>query len=182
LAAVDAGRPQRQQTLHDTIAWSYELLRPALAAVFRRISVFTGGATLEALAAVAVTGGDQTAGPGPLEVAAELQDLSLITVTEGGERAATGMRLVRALAWFWFERGHAAEGRRWLEQAIELAADDTGAARARLAHGLGILLATQGELGAALRVFERSLAVWRALGDRDQQAKELNSLGIVHRM
>ena len=45
LAAADAGRPRRQQTLRDTIAWSYELLSPALAAVFRRMSVFAGGCT-----------------------------------------------------------------------------------------------------------------------------------------
>ena len=44
-----------------------------------------------------------------------------------------------------------------------------------------MLLQQQGELGAALRLLERSLAIWRDLGDRDQQARELNSLGITHR-
>jgi tetratricopeptide (TPR) repeat protein len=39
----------------------------------------------------------------------------------------------------------------------------------------------QGEPDAALRLFERSLVIWRELGDREQQARELNSLGIVHR-
>jgi predicted ATPase/class 3 adenylate cyclase len=260
LAAADAGRPRRQQRLRDTIAWSYDLLSPALAGVFRRMGVFAGGADLDALAAVAVDG----SGPGadPLELAAELQDLSLITVTEGpdgeprlgmletirgyalerlaevgeldqtrrrhaayyagfaeeafqqfhgpvqlavldrletehdnlraaltwsldlsaaggADRAATGARLARALAWFWFERGHATEGRRWLERAIGLTAEDAGAPLAQLAHGLGILLFQLGELDAALPLFERSLAIWRELGDRDQQAKELNSLGIT---
>jgi tetratricopeptide (TPR) repeat protein len=37
-----------------------------------------------------------------------------------------------------------------------------------------------GEQQAALGHFERSLAIWRDLGDRDQQARELNSLGITH--
>ncbi len=40
--------PERQQTLHDTIAWSYDLLRPEEQIVFRRLSVFAGGCTLDA--------------------------------------------------------------------------------------------------------------------------------------
>ena len=50
----------------------------------------------------------------------------------------------------------------------------------RMAHWLGVLLQQQGELDAALPFLERSLAIWRDLGDRDQQARELNSLGITH--
>ena len=37
----------------------------------------------------------------------------------------------------------------------------------------------QGEPQAALLLLERSLAIWRDLGDRDQQARELNSIGIT---
>ena len=44
-----------------------------------------------------------------------------------------------------------------------------------------MLLDEQGELEAGLKFLERSLAIWRELGDRDQQARELNSLGITHR-
>jgi predicted ATPase/DNA-binding XRE family transcriptional regulator len=44
--------PERQRTLADTIGWSYELLEPAEQAVFRRLSVFAGGWTLEATEAV----------------------------------------------------------------------------------------------------------------------------------
>jgi len=40
--------PARQQTLHATIVWSYSLLTPAEQALFRRLSVFVGGFTLEA--------------------------------------------------------------------------------------------------------------------------------------
>lgn len=85
------------------------------------------------------------------------------------------------LGQFWFQHGHVPEGRRWLERAIDLAPDDSGAPLARLAHWLGVLLDEQGELEAGLRFLERSLAIWRELGDRDQQAPELNSLGITHR-
>ena len=56
LAAADAGRPSRQQTLRATIAWSYDLLPPRPAAVLRRAGVFAGGCDVDALAAVALSG------------------------------------------------------------------------------------------------------------------------------
>ncbi|MEJ7741247.1 MAG: hypothetical protein WKF73_01130 [Nocardioidaceae bacterium] len=52
LKASGVGRPTRQQTLRDTIAWSYDLLTPLQQAVFRRLGVFVGGADLDAIAAV----------------------------------------------------------------------------------------------------------------------------------
>jgi len=97
------------------------------------------------------------------------------------ERAAIGLRLVQALALFWYRHGYITEGRQWLQRAIDLTAEDGGAPLAQLAHWLGVLLQQQGEPQAALRLLERSLAIWRGLGDRDQQARELNSLGITHK-
>jgi predicted ATPase len=43
---------RRQQTLDATIGWSYDLLTPALRSALRKLSVFAGGFTLEAAAAV----------------------------------------------------------------------------------------------------------------------------------
>jgi predicted ATPase len=263
LAAADVGQPSRQQTLRNAIAWSYDLLDGDLGRAFCRAGVFAGGCDLDALAAVAAAGAD------PLQVAAGLLDVSLITVTEGTdgeprvgmletirefaldrleqagdlqdarrrhaeyyaavaeraneqlsssgpahlaaldrleaehdnlraaltwslqapaadpapgdrERAATGLRLVQALAHFWYRHGYLTEGRRWLQQAIDLTAADGGAPLAQLAHWLGVLLQQQNEPQAALSLLERSLAIWRDLGDRDQQARELNSLGITY--
>jgi tetratricopeptide (TPR) repeat protein len=91
-----------------------------------------------------------------------------------------GLRLVQALTLFWYEHGHATEGRRWLQRALDLASANGGAPLAGVTHGLGVLMDTQGEPDAARRLFERSLAIWRELGDRDMQARELNSLGIAH--
>jgi predicted ATPase/class 3 adenylate cyclase len=265
LASAEAGRPLRQQTLRNTVAWSYELLPPDVARVFRRMSVFAGGCDLAALDAVAVGAGDPAAADA-LELVAELQDVSLIRVTEDadgeprlgmletireyamerlareddrdgtqrrhaqhyarsaerardqlegpaqltaldqleadhdnlraaltwsleppvadmardGERTVLGLRLVEALTFFWYQRGHAAEAQRWLHRAMDVASPDGGAPLAQVLHGLGMLMDTQAEPEAARLLFERSLAIWRELGDRDQQARNLNSLGIVN--
>jgi predicted ATPase len=47
--------PMRQQTLRGAIDWSYDLLSPAEQTLFRRISVFVGGCTLEGVEAVCNT-------------------------------------------------------------------------------------------------------------------------------
>jgi hypothetical protein len=44
--------PQRQQTLRTTIAWSYDLLEAGEQHLFRRLAVFVGGFTLEAVQAI----------------------------------------------------------------------------------------------------------------------------------
>src|SRR5712692_10419133 len=44
--------PDRQQTLRATIAWSYNLLTPSEQQLFRSLSVFAGGCTLQAVEAI----------------------------------------------------------------------------------------------------------------------------------
>jgi predicted ATPase len=50
--------PTRQQTLRSTIDWSHGLLNRSEQTLFRRLSVFTGGCTLESIEAVCDTKGD----------------------------------------------------------------------------------------------------------------------------
>jgi predicted ATPase/transcriptional regulator with XRE-family HTH domain len=52
--------PARHQSLRDAVAWSYALLSPDEQALFRRLAVFAGGFTVEAVAGVA----DQVSGVG----------------------------------------------------------------------------------------------------------------------
>ncbi len=68
--------PVRQQTLRNTIMWSYGLLDNEEQKLFRRLSVFIGGCTLEAIEAVyVVLDADAT---NVLEKAASLLDKSLL--------------------------------------------------------------------------------------------------------
>jgi predicted ATPase len=77
----------RHQTLRAVVDWSWDLLSDAERAMWRRLSVFTGGATLAA--AEAVTGGVR-AGPGrdgvgdlsTLDVLTSLVDKSLLAVRD----------------------------------------------------------------------------------------------------
>jgi predicted ATPase len=186
--------PARLQTMRDAIAWSHDLLAPEDKKLFRRLAVFVGGCTIEAVEAVVVADADPqvdglegvtslvdrsllqqadgtdgeprfvmletvrefalelleesgeevevrrrhatwclrlaaNAGPdlygGPEQIRwldrLEAEHDNLRAALEWAERTGTsetGLRLVGALYWFWYVRGHLSEGRRWLERAL----------------------------------------------------------------
>jgi predicted ATPase/DNA-binding CsgD family transcriptional regulator len=72
--------PLRQQTLRNTLAWSYNLLEKEEQQLFRQLAVFVGGCTLEAIEAVhrAITGSSGTV----LDGIASLIDKSLLLSIE----------------------------------------------------------------------------------------------------
>ena len=71
--------PTRHQTLRHTIAWSYSLLNAQEQGLFRRISVFVSGCTLEAVGALSMAIGDTDANV--LDGMASLLEKSLLQRT-----------------------------------------------------------------------------------------------------
>jgi predicted ATPase len=85
LAVLTSGlqdAPVRQQTLRNTITWSYNLLDAAEQRLFRRLSVFAGGCTLEAVEAVCTMLGDGDGAGIVLDGVASLINKSLLQQTE----------------------------------------------------------------------------------------------------
>ena len=70
--------PERQHTLRDTVAWSYDLLGADEQALFRRLAVFAGGCSLEAVEAVCGSEDDERVESSVLEALASLVDNSLL--------------------------------------------------------------------------------------------------------
>jgi predicted ATPase/class 3 adenylate cyclase len=256
--AGSAGRPERQRSLRDTVAWSYQLLDDEMQAFFRRLAVFSGGADLEAVAMVAADGADA------LDGVAELADAGLLTVRDGrdgeprvgmlqtvrvfaldrladaGEfdaarsahascyaataeavtpqlrgprplpardrletelenvrfalgwclepvpdglpprdRVTIGLRLCRAMSWFWYAFGYTDEGRRWQRRAVDAASVEGGPELATALHGLAVLLLQQGETAKGRDALTACLEIWRRQGDLSRVAIELSSLGVA---
>ena len=72
--------PDRQQTLRNTIAWSYNLLDAGEQRLFRRLSVFVGGCTLEAIEALCTSHDGEA--KAVLDGVASLVDKSLLQQVE----------------------------------------------------------------------------------------------------
>lgn len=70
----------RQQTLRATLDWSYALLSPAEASLFRRLAVFAGSFSLEAVEAVCAAPGEERGET--LDALARLVDKSLVLAQE----------------------------------------------------------------------------------------------------
>jgi non-specific serine/threonine protein kinase len=234
-------QPARLQTMRDAIAWSYHLLREEEQALFRSLSVFVGGGSLEAAEAISAdlgypgidgleslailannsmvqmgegVGGEprftllqttrefgleQLAAHGEEEGARRRHAAWCLRLTEdawqafaaradqgtwldrmesahGNLRAALGwleqagdtesaLLLSGRLFWFWYVRGHLAEGRQWLERALERGAGAPAEARARALLGLAVLSHWQGDDDRATACLEECLALSQTTSD-----------------
>jgi predicted ATPase len=162
--------PERQQTLRNTILWSYDLLGGQEKVLFRRLGVFVGGFTLEA--AEAVCGAD---GVDVVEGSLSLVDKSLVRLDptasrpefrmlrtiqrfalEALESSGTAEEIRKAHAHFYVDRALAArEGLRGPDQS-----------------------AWQRTLEADLENLNAALAWWLENGDADTLAEVARSLWV----
>ena len=92
--------PHRQQTLWDTVAWSYKLLAVDEQRLFRRLAVFAGGCTLEAVEAVCQFATDDAPQGDVVDALASLVDSSLLQQydTPDGEPRFYMLETIRAFA------------------------------------------------------------------------------------
>jgi predicted ATPase/class 3 adenylate cyclase/DNA-binding CsgD family transcriptional regulator len=100
LAVLTSGArdaPARQQTLRNTIEWSYQLLDAEEQRLFRRVSVFVDGCILEAIEAICATLDADTEVGQVLEGVASLIDKSLLQQMEEeeGEPRLTMLETIR---------------------------------------------------------------------------------------
>ncbi len=243
--------PSRQQTLRSTIDWSYDLLNDSAQALFRRLSVFAGGWTLEAAEAICNVDGDLGADIlDDLEALADNSLLRNMTETLDEQRygmletireyaherlaaapnreaecvhdrftlyylgiaeeaephlktaqrpawlarlesehgnlrtavewtrachdAASELRLVEALTWFWYLSGYLSEGRARLEGALaQTTSADRTSARAAILFGAGAYAETQADYVVACERLMESIAIFRELGDLHRSAYPL---------
>ena len=245
----------RQHTLRATMDWSHELLSRKERTLFRRLSVFAGGFSLEAAESVCI--GEDVERDEVLGLLSHLVDKSLVVVwekdgetryrlletvrqygreklSESGEeghlrerhagyylalaakaepelkgagqvewlkrferehdnlRAAISWSLERRnlqdaaqLGWalwlFWWIRGHFAEGRRLMEEALSVNGSAAMPASAR-AQGLfvaGTMACGQGDHSSAEPLLEESVTLFREVGDTRGVAYALGSAAVL---
>lgn len=122
--------PMRQQTLHETVSWSYSLLEEPDRLLLQRLSVFAGGWSLEA--AECVTPGDGLDAADVLDGLARLVDKSLITMEETSDGARYRiLETIRVFAAGRLAESGAADAiarvhRIWVRTAVEDAFADFG--------------------------------------------------------
>ena len=86
------------------------------------------------------------------------------------------LHLAGALGWFWLSHGLVPEGCTRLVTALESSAA-AGRVRARALTSYGALVARRGDAAAGIAELDRAVELWRDLGDADELASALVSLG-----
>ncbi|GAA2105085.1 AfsR/SARP family transcriptional regulator [Actinomadura alba] len=154
----------RHQTLRAVVEWSWDLLDEREQALWRRLSIFTGGATVES--AEAICAGEGVTADEILDMLVALVDKSLLVVTEAGGPRFRMLETIRAYGMERLtEAGEEDRVRRaHAEYFVGLAeAAEPELRRARQVRWLGRLLVEHDNIHAALRwaigVPDQALAV-----------------------
>ena len=98
------------------------------------------------------------------------------TLAHNAENAA---RLVAGFWRFWNMHGYLSEGRGWLEATLAQSNPTPSPLRANLLNAAGWLAEVQGDYSAADTLLHQSLAMAKAIGNTEIEAKALNSLGVM---
>lgn len=101
--------------------------------------------------------------------------LSWMRQTGAGD---SSLRLAIALGDFWQVRGYAAEGSRWLEQALQAGATDL-MLRAKALHALGILVHDGGDYGRAVSLLAEAIDHFKQLDDSSGAGRALLALAYI---
>jgi predicted ATPase/transcriptional regulator with XRE-family HTH domain len=89
------------------------------------------------------------------------------------------LRMVAALWRFWQVRGHLVEGARWLDDALATGESASLQVRARALNGMGSIAYYQGDMHAARRYYQETLAARRELGDRRGMQVALSNVAMA---
>lgn len=95
----------------------------------------------------------------------------------GEDQPEMALRLGGALVLFWRVRGYFSEGREWLEVAISATDRPPPALLGKALWGSGFLALMLGEVDAAIPALEKSVSLFRQLGDKIGCARSLAVLG-----
>src|SRR5205807_2295997 len=151
----------RPQTLRASVDWSHELLSDAERLLFRRLAVFAGGWTLDAVERVCARDGlDAYA---ILDLLTSLVDKSLVLADE--DHAAVRYRMLETV--------------REYARALDAADPAPSSLRARALWGRGYLLAYAGAYESGIGVTQEALAAAEAVGDHSTTARALDALGTI---
>jgi len=96
--------------------------------------------------------------------------------------AEIGLRLAAALWQFWWLRGHIAEGRRWLEQAIARGNREPTSVWIAVLRGAGVLNSMHGDHDRAIALHDSAIRSARQHGNPALLARVLHSASVVLRL
>jgi predicted ATPase/DNA-binding CsgD family transcriptional regulator len=198
--------PARQQTLRSAITWSYDLLNEQEQRLFRRLSVFVGGCTLETIEALSTLQGETI---DLLDGVGSLLDKSLLQQSEqgGGEPRLLMLETIREFALeclsarretgeeertrhchalYYLAVAEEAEVQtkgmqqtKWLERALAAGSEVAPSLRAKALYANGALAYIQDDNSQAESCFQASLALYRQLGEQRGMGISLYKLGLV---